>query len=161
MVQKKLTLSIFLLFLIGICILQAQEVVTTSGGNASGTGGSVSYTLGQITYKTNTGSSGSVAQGVQQPYEISVVTGVEDADITLEMVVYPNPVTDVLRLKIGDTELQNFKYQLYDMNGSIYQDKKIESNETDIIMSNNTSGAYFLKITKGSKLVKIFKIIKN
>ena len=161
MVQKKLTLSIFLLFLIGICILQAQEVVTTSGGNASGTGGSVSYTLGQITYKTNTGSSGSVAQGVQQPYEISVVTGVEDADITLEMVVYPNPVTDVLRLKLGDTELQNFKYQLYDMNSIISRDNKIESNQTDIIMSNNVAGVYFLKITKDNKLMKIFKIIKN
>jgi hypothetical protein len=43
----------------------------------------------------NAGTNGTAAQGVQQPYEISVVTAIEKAlDILLEMVVYPNPATD-------------------------------------------------------------------
>ena len=46
------------------------------------------------------GINGSAAQGVQQPYEISVVTAVEKAlDISLEMVVYPNPATDFIKVE--------------------------------------------------------------
>ena len=51
--------------------LQAQEIPIASGAVATGIGGSSSYTVGQVVYTTNTGSNGSVAQGVQQPYEIS------------------------------------------------------------------------------------------
>ena len=81
--------AIFLL-VCGLTTLQAQQAVVASGGTATGSG-TVSYSIGQVVYTTNS-NSGSVAQGVQQPYEISVLTGVKDAkDITLEFVVYPNP----------------------------------------------------------------------
>ncbi|RLD56213.1 MAG: T9SS C-terminal target domain-containing protein, partial [Bacteroidetes bacterium] len=75
-----------LLFL-GLSNLQAQEVIPATGGEASGSGGSASYTVGQVVYTTNTGTNGnSVSQGVQQPYEISVVTGIAEAkDINLEV----------------------------------------------------------------------------
>ena len=58
--------------------LQAQESTQTSGGEATGEGGTVNYTVGQVAYDTHTGTTGSVAEGVQQPYEISVVIGIED-----------------------------------------------------------------------------------
>ena len=48
--------------------LYAQEGFSTSGGQALGTAGSSSYTVGQTVYGTYTGSNGSVAQGVQQAY---------------------------------------------------------------------------------------------
>jgi len=42
-----------------------------------------------------------VAQGVQQPCEISIGTGIEEVEgITLQCSVYPNPATDILMLKI-------------------------------------------------------------
>ena len=41
--------------------------------------------VGQVVYITSTGINGSVAQGVQQPYEISVITGVNETAINLEM----------------------------------------------------------------------------
>jgi hypothetical protein len=43
-----------------------------AGGEATGSGGSVSYSVGQVVYTTNTGINGSVAQGVQQPYEFQM-----------------------------------------------------------------------------------------
>jgi hypothetical protein len=160
--NKELRISAVLLLCFGMFGLQAQQVVTTSGGNASGSGGSVSYTVGQIVYTTNANSNGSVAQGVQQPYEISVVTGIEAAnDISLEIIVYPNPATDFIRLKIENYEVQNLRYQLYDINGSLLQDNKIVGDETDIVMSNYVSATYFLKVTDNNKLIKTFKIIKH
>ncbi|MEI6048762.1 MAG: hypothetical protein WCS03_07670 [Bacteroidota bacterium] len=39
---------------------------------------------------------GSAVQGVQQPFEISMVTGIEEASgISLEVMVYPNSLTDI------------------------------------------------------------------
>jgi hypothetical protein len=142
--------------------IQAQNAIPASGGNASGSGGTASYTIGQVGYTTNTGTNGSVAQGVQQPYEISVVTGIAEAkDISLEIEVYPNPATDYIKLKIGNYEVQNLRYQLYDINARLLQDNKIVDNETNIVMSYYMSATYFLKVTDNNKVIKTFKIIKN
>jgi hypothetical protein len=160
--NKKLKFCTVLWLFIGLTGLQAQNTISASGGNASGSGGSVSYTIGQIVYTTNTGTNGSAAQGVQQPFEISVVTGIEEAlDISLEIMVYPNPATDFVKLKIKNYEVKNLRYQLYDINGSVLQDNKVEGNETSISMQNLLPSVYFLKITDNNKVIKTFKIIKN
>ena len=96
--MKKAFITIFLsgMFVSGH-LIQAQNAIPASGANGSGAGGTISYTVGQVVYTTSTGTMGSVAQGVQQPYEISVVTSLEEAkDFSLEFVVYPNPATDFL-----------------------------------------------------------------
>jgi len=160
--HKKLKLSAVLLLGLGLTGLQAQESVNATGGNASGSGGSASYSVGQVVYTTNTGTNGSVSQGVQQPYEISVVTGIEEAKgINLSVSAYPNPTTDYLTLSIGEFEISNLSYQLYDMNGKLLQSEKISGNQTSIVMSNLVPSSYFVKVIQGNKEVKTFKIIKN
>lgn len=162
MLFKKAKLCTILLLGIGLTRLQAQEAIPASGGNASGSGGSASYTVGQLVYTTNTGTSGSVAQGVQQPFEISVITGLEEAKaITLQCSAYPNPANDYLTLKIeGELETQCVVY-LYDINRKLIQSQKITGNETTIIMRNLVPATYFLKVIQGNKEVKTFKIIKK
>ena len=162
MKHKRLKLSALLLLGLGLTGLQAQESVNATGGNASGSGGSASYSVGQVVYTTNTGTNGSVSQGVQQPYEISVVTGIEEAKgINLSVSAYPNPTTDYLTLSIGEFEISNLSYQLYDMNGKLLQSEKISGNQTSIVMSNLVPSSYFVKVIQGNKEVKTFKIIKN
>jgi hypothetical protein len=155
------TLIAFFLFAFGTT-MYAQNIIPASGGNATGTGGSVSYSVGQVVFTRNTGTNGSAAQGVQQPFEISVVTGIEEAkEISLEFSVFPNPVTDVLRLKIENFETDNLRYQLFDINGSLLQNNKIEGNETNIFMKSLLPATYFLKVTSNNKVVKTYKIVKN
>ena len=74
MKYKKLNLGSILLLGLGLTALQAQEVISASGGDASGGGSSVSCSYGQMVYSINIGTNGSVAEGVQQPYEISLVS---------------------------------------------------------------------------------------
>jgi zinc transporter ZupT len=74
MKHTKNVLCFLLLIAFGTMILQAQETIPATGGNVVGSGGSVSHTVGQLLYNTVSGTNGTVAQGVQQPYEISVVT---------------------------------------------------------------------------------------
>ena len=108
MKHKKVKLIAVLLLGLGLTGLQAQETLTASGGNISGTGGSVSYSVGQVVYTTNTGANGSVAQGVQQPFEISAPVGIEEAKgINLSCLAYPNPATDYLTLSVDNFDAIN------------------------------------------------------
>lgn len=165
MQHKKLKLITVLLLGLGLAGLQAQESINTTAGNASGSEGSASYSIGQIVYTTNTGTNGSVAQGVQQPYEISVVTATEEAvGINLSVSTFPNPTTDFLTLSVFDStplSFQSMSYRLWDMNGKLLQSEKISDNQTSIDMSNLTPATYLVKVIHGNQEVKTFKIIKN
>jgi hypothetical protein len=155
----KLTL---LLFASCFVKLHAQQAITSAGGNATGIGGSASYSVGQIVYKTNSGSLGSVSQGVQQPYEISIVSVFEEVDrISLVLSSYPNPTTNSLTLKVGNYNSENLNYQLYDGNGRMLVESKISQAETAIPMETLPAGSYFLKVSNGSIEMKTLKIIKN
>ena len=163
MKHKRLKLSALLFLGLGLTGLQAQTSVNATGGNASGSGGSASYSVGQLAYTTNTGTNGSVSEGVQQPFEISVVTGIEEAkDIFLNVSAYPNPTTDYLELKVENLQLSELSYKLYDISGIVYQNKEIGNSITKIEMQNLPQGIYFIKVidTK-NKEFKTFKIIKN
>ncbi len=163
--HKQLKLSAMLLLGLGLTGLQAQEAVPATGGNASGSGGTMSYSVGQVAYQTYTGTKGSVIEGVQQPYEISVVTGLEDAaGITLSVSAYPNPTTDYIILKVDASttlSIQSISYRLFDINGKLLEIKKVNSSQTSIDMSNFLPATYFLKVTDEKIEVKTFKIIKN
>ena len=162
MKHKRLKLSALLFLGLGLTGLQAQTSVNATGGNASGSGGSASYSVGQLAYTTNTGTNGSVSEGVQQPFEISVVTGIEEAKgINLSVTAYPNPTTDYLTLSISEFEISNLTYQLYDISGKLLQSEKITGNQTNIVMSNLVPANYFVKVIAGNQLIKEFKIIKN
>jgi hypothetical protein len=160
--HKRLKLSAILLLGLGLTGLQAQNAVPATGGNASGSGGSVSYSVGQVVYTTNTGSNGTIAQGVQQPFEISVVTGLEEAKgINLAVSAYPNPTTDYLTLSVDKFDVSKLSYHLFDMSGKLLETKKITGNQTNIVMSNLVPATYFVKITQENKEIKTLKIIKT
>lgn len=143
-------------------IVQAQETIPATGGIATGSGGSVTFTVGQVTYRTWTGTDATVAQGVQQPYEISVVTAIENTgEINFQCIIYPNPTRGLIKLIVESYENQNLRYQLYDSNGVLLQDKKVEAGETEISMGSLSSAVYFLKVIYDNMELKVFKIIKR
>jgi len=167
--HKKLQLCTILLLGIGLADVYSQQTIPSTGGNGSGSGGKVSYSAGQTFYHTNPGSNGTEAQGVQQPYEISELTGIEDKGIHLVISAYPNPVTDFLLLKIEASTLINLQplyYQLFDINGKLLMNRNIESNETPVSMKKLVPGTYILKVieaqsTGNQKEIKTYQIIKN
>jgi len=153
--------TLILAFTIGVTG-HAQEAIPATGGNALGSDGSISYTVGQIVYTNNTGTNGSSSQGVQQPFEISTITGLEEArDITLQCIVYPNPATDYLKLKVENYKTANLTYQLYNTEGKLLETQKINGAETSIAMGNLVPSVYFLKVIDNHKEIKTFKVIKK
>jgi len=161
--MKIKTLSLVILLFLGLSNLQAQEAIPASGGEAGGSGGSVSYTVGQVIYTTKTGTNGnSVTEGVQQPYEISVVTGLTEAkDINLSVSTYPNPTNSYLTVIVENYETTNLQYMIFDINGKLLRKIKCAGNQTSINIQNYPAANYFVKVLDSEKEIKTFKIIKN
>ena len=161
MKKFKIEFCVIALIIIGLTKLNAQETLSVSGGNASGSGGIVNFTLGQIAYSSNAGTNGSLTQGVQQLYEVSVYTGIEDKSINLALSAYPNPTNGLLILKVEKNENSTFTAQLFDSNAKIVENIKLTSEETNFQMNDKHVGVYFLRVFKDKNEIKSFKIIKN
>ncbi len=151
--------------LIAVCLpvlTFSQQGVHSSGGEASGSGGSVSYSVGQLFYHVHYGADAFVAEGVQQPYEISVITVVEEAeDISLLFRTYPNPVSDFLVLETTGHETGKLRYQLFDMKGMLLQEQQVVDAQTTIPMRGYDPAVYFLRLTRQNEVIKTFRILKN
>ena len=76
---------LYLLLLVSFTI-QAQVATVSSGGNATGAGGSSSYSVGQVVYTINSGSTHTSTQGVQQ--------AAADADVTTLSPVLTSPAAN-------------------------------------------------------------------
>jgi len=155
-------LGSLMFFTLELAELQAQSSFNASGGDTVSAGGSISYSLGQVVYETLSGTTGSLYGGVQLPYEIFVISGIEEYDdVKLSWSVFPNPSSDLLILKTGNTGYSDLKYQYLDMNGKILDAGNIGNDETLITNKNNIAGIFLLKVIHGNREIKTFKIIKN
>jgi hypothetical protein len=157
-------LKILVLLNIGFLLAsmtQAQESVNVSGGNATGSGGTVAYSVGQVVYTTNIGSTGSVAQGVQQAYEIFTV-GTKEIELNNVLSVFPNPIADNLILQIDDYNNEKLSYQLFDLQGKFLIDGQINAQQTQINTASLPVATYFINVVnQESRIIQSFKIIKN
>ncbi len=161
MKYKKLKVAVILIGS-GVAGLQGQEVMPAAAGTATGSSGSVTYSVGQVHYNTHTGAGFSVALGVQQPFEISVVTGkANQRGIDLALSAYPNPATDHLTLCIESPGFSHMNYHLYDSKGILLESKRVEDKLTNIVMSHRPPSLYLISVTKGDKEIKTFKIQKH
>ncbi|WP_309640188.1 T9SS type A sorting domain-containing protein [Flavobacterium sp.] len=158
----KATKTLILLLLISnLTKLQAQQNSMASGGDAAGLGGSISFSIGQTDYATQTGSNGSAAQGVQQPFEIFTLSDEDFTNINLNAMVYPNPLISNIIISVPDLNTDNLTYQLYDIQGKKIKEGKITTVETLLDMQQYTASTYLLKLLSNQKQIKTFKIIKN
>jgi hypothetical protein len=140
----------------------AQEAVIPAGGDATGSGGSSAYTVGQILYTSSSNATAGLILGVQQPYEISVVNGLDRFEaIALSLSTYPNPVTDLLILKAENLKWNDLNFQMYNSEGKMFLTEKLVDTETSIDMSRFAPGIYFLRVNMDRDAVKTFKIIKK
>lgn len=136
---------------------QSQNTISTAGNNIDNLNGSISYTVGQLITSTYYGN-GSVLNGVQQPYEITIIDGIYEYD-NLSCTIYPNPTNKFIKLITENFE--NLSYILYDSNGEFIESKNILNTESLINMEIYAVGVYYLLIMNTSNEVKSFKIIKN
>lgn len=142
-------------------LAQAQESANVSGGDATGNGGTASYSIGQVLYSTVNGSTGTITQGVQQPYEITNV-GVNETELNISLIAFPNPTADKITLEISNYNNERLSFQLLDIHGKLLYNGQIAAQQTVLNMHSLPAATYFLNIVSPeNKKVQSFKIAKN
>jgi hypothetical protein len=136
--------------------LYAQTGSVSAGGGASGAQGTVSYSIGQVNFITTTATEGTINQGLQQPYEIYVLSGVDET-----ISIFPNPTVVYVTLKIVSDKSMDFSYELFDMQGKQLVTRKVDTKETIIPMSEFAIGTYIIRVLHIEQERKSFKIVKN
>lgn len=152
--------KILCVFLFASFLSNAQSNTVAAGGTASGTGGTATFTVGQVDYVNSSGTNGNLNQGVQQPFEFfQVDAGIEESNL-VSVTLYPNPTSEFVIVEI-ETMLNDVNYLLYDMNGKLILSGKIENNETKLDMRPLSSGEYHLSILNSNTTIESIKIIKH
>ena len=161
---KKKSMKNITLIMVLFCATQlvnAQETIPVSGGEAAGAGGTVSYTIGQLIYTNPTTAAGSLNQGIQQSIEFVTLSNPELTALTLKALTYPNPTTDFIILALKDANLTGLSYIMYDLLGRLVNKGTVTTSETKIGMKSLPIGVYILRVQQNNKKMKTFKIIKN
>ncbi len=146
---------------LGTTSLTAQQVISAAGGSGSGQGVQVSWTLGETVIETFTGNQNILTQGFHQTR--LVVTAVDPLEYPgLNLLVYPNPVSSVLRLECSGTETWKATCRLYHSDGKLMLFQQTGTLPGMIDMGNYAPGFYFLKVSReNGEHLKTFKIVKN
>jgi Secretion system C-terminal sorting domain len=140
---------------------QAQASLNASGGNATGTGGSASYSVGQLAYTVASGNGGSSSAGVQQAFEIFTSSHEVLQGIRLITKAFPNPVEGTLTLHINRLMGPNLRFEMFDMQGKSLSAGSVSGEITAIPMATFPVGTYTLRVMEGQNEIKSFKILKN
>jgi hypothetical protein len=157
---NKLVLLCFSMFLATSGM--SQEAVLTTSSNATGTEGSVDYSVGQVAFRTIESSGGTLTEGVQQPYEILFMTGVEnDPAVSLKATVFPNPAESEVTLKVDRLEYKGLKFRLMNDSGILLQEKEIVSGETVVPVGSLLPGIYFVTLVENQQTISTWKVIKK
>ncbi|MBK0368815.1 T9SS type A sorting domain-containing protein [Flavobacterium agrisoli] len=141
-----------------------METIISSGSNASGSTGSIAYSIGQVFYTyIGEDSNYNVAQGIQHEISALLNTKPEIDKVVTQMFVFPNPTTDYVTLKMDGYELDanNQFYQVFDLQGKLLQQKNIAEGETQIHLDHLSPSVYILVVNRDNKVVETFKIIKK
>ncbi len=149
-------LIIFAVMLISVS-LSAQKNTLAAGGKAVGSQGSACFSIGQIDYGCMSSNDASMTMGMQQPYEIALVTDIHKTAILSQVSVYPNPVTDVLNVNLPP-DLPTIM-TLNDGAGKLILTQNSTGPAT-VDMNELPTGLYYLQVSAGSE-IKTYKLIKN
>ena len=142
----------------------AQNSVHASGGDASGTGGTVAYSIGQVAYTSADNGTGSISLGVQQPY-ITMAVGNQEIDAALSVALFPNPVQSNTFLQLDAQTLEEpieaYAYAIYDMYGRLLHQEDIVQSTTKISLAEFHNAMYLVKVIRNHYTVRTFKVIKT
>ncbi|MFC4165532.1 T9SS type A sorting domain-containing protein [Epilithonimonas zeae] len=158
--KNKILIQLLILSIVPTGLLKAQKTIASTGITASGSGGSISYTVGQIDYQQK-GANAQVMEGVQHAYEI-ITLAVEDLDNKAKNILLcPNPVKDFLFVDFNNENYQGSNYALFDSQGKLIKKGNLTQQKSELDFSTLPSSVYIIQIFQNNQNIKTFKIIKK
>lgn len=98
-------------------------------------------------------------QGVQQPYDAEIITGVERKDI--RAIIYPNPTFGQIQLQFNSDLYSNCRAELIDGSGKIIVAQKLLSSFDTISLEMANSGIFNTTVFQDDWLLKSSRILKS
>jgi hypothetical protein len=141
----------------GFCSF-AKNAISSTGGHFKTTGGSTSFTVGQVAYVLKKGNGSYLNEGVQQVYT-KKTTPVEELVYLKEVQLYPNPTQETVILILSSKEDVQVRYTIMDYLGKEIKYGIILSEKSEISLRDLPSGNYFISL-KSKKEIRIFKMVK-
>lgn len=158
----------FAIFLV-CCVLpvagygqQKLEVIASAGGYnvAPGNTIAISWTLGETIIPNYTVPGVlSVVHGFQQRVIITEVE--ENIESPVSVIVYPNPVSDIVKIEFEQPVDLEIKCFLIDSRGSLVKTLSIGTGTViqEVSMENLPAGLYYLRLQKG-KFANVYRVVK-
>jgi hypothetical protein len=141
----------------------AQSDFTSGGGDASGIGGEISFSIGQVAYTNMKDESGQVSLGVQQSY-LSIMVSNEETGTVFTTGLFPNPVQKELYVTLhdsADTRLKEYSFLLTDVSGRKIMSGELQNDITNISVEALQGGIYLLQVMHRDISIQTFKVIKT
>ena len=135
-----------------------QNALSAAGGHFKTSGGSTSFTVGQVAYVLKKGTGSSLNEGVQQVYT-KKTTPIEELVYLKEVQLYPNPTQETMTLILSSNEDIQVRYTIMDYLGKEIKNGNILSEKSEISLRDLPAGNYFISF-KSKKENRIFKIVK-
>ena len=88
-----------------------------------------------------------------------IITGVNEQNPS-SCSSYPNPVVDQLNLQLRSENFTNGLISIYDIQGQLIDQQKLNANNTKLDVSNLLSGVYFAKITN-NEISEVIRFVKK
>ena len=155
---------IFILFIVFSVQATAQDldhyVIGSDGGHSRNNQFSLDYTIGEVVTEFGQDSASGVhlTQGFQQTM-LSIVS-IEEHVQNIEIDVYPNPTVDYLNVSIPTLQ-EDMQFSLYDMQGKLIDQQKINSKAFTIGFSNQSTGNYLLVFSTKDQRIKTLQVQKS
>ena len=160
MKNNRLKVPLLFLLVMGINLLQAQEVVSTAGSHDVGNAVQISWTVGEPVIETGLNGLHYLTQGMHQG-DMTVTAISSIAGLGFEIKAYPNPVVNQLKLTVNTSNLEGINYALYNETGQLLVEGKVESELTTIPMEKYSPSSFLLRVRSEENELKLFKIIKR
>ena len=155
--MKKTELLLIMVLFFAVISTKAQDIIATSGDYQETANGSLSWTIGEPV--TETVSNGNIlTQGFQQS-RIIVSAILELNTSKINVSIFPNPTNEFV--KIVSSENDDYKIQLFNINGKLLVEKQINKTDNTINMREFTNGTYLLKVTDKNRETTTYQIIKQ
>lgn len=158
--RNKIFIRLLILFFAPTGLLKAQKTIASTGVTTSGSGGSSSYTVGQIDYQQK-GANAQVMEGVQHSYEILTLAVENLNGKEKNILLYPNPVKDFLFIDLNDKNYSDSNYVLFDSQGKLIKKGDLDQQKTELDFSALPTSVYIIQIFHKNQIIKTFKIIKK
>lgn len=162
MLMRKIALTFVGLVLTTLTMSQTQnpELVSSGGDSFKNSTYQLDWSVGEGITETLSGGNNILTQGFHQSsYEITAIY--EIPNVEMNVLIYPNPTSDFISLKVESSKVESMQYTITDLSGKVLATEKLHSTLQTLNFTNYSAGTYLISISQNNQLIKSFQIIKK